>query len=265
MTWFTEGSGFGTISPPRISGLPARLAATLPFLLAALLKLSLSFFRAPSLFSPPEPAASPSLPDPAWLRGRLLSARTVDKPAASGTLRPSVGMRVLRGLRELARLGRVGSDAAVGADDGGMPREGDVGREGVFKGCGLDEGGWCFLCFLREDSVPLASERLGEPGRLRLEDEDAFLSGSRCLLGRFEGVLVPLDDAPEPEGFDVAFPFSGSEGLGFFSSSFLRSASFSRSVSVSSDSLYRNVSESIRPTPSSNTSSEYGLSAESES
>lgn len=96
--------------------------------------------------------------------------------------------------------------------------------------------------------MPLASERLGEPGRLRFEDDDAFLRGSRCLLGRFEGVLVPLDDAPDPVGFDVDFPFSRSEGLGFFSSSFLRSASFSRSVSVSSDSVYQHISESMHRT-----------------
>ena len=107
----------------------------------------------------------------------------------------------------------------------------------MFEGCELEEGRWFFLCFFRDDSVPLASERLGEPGRFRLEDEEAFLRGAGCLLGRFEGVLVPLDEAPEPEGFEVDFPFSRSEGLGFFSSSFLRSASLRRSVSVSSDSL----------------------------
>lgn len=59
----------------------------------------------PSLFSPPEPAASPSLPDPAWLRGRLPSGRTVDR-LGSGTFRALDVIRVLEDLRELARVGR---------------------------------------------------------------------------------------------------------------------------------------------------------------
>lgn len=233
--WLGGGPGFEVASLLRMSGLPARLAGTLPFLLAALPKLSLSFLRAPSLFSPPEPAASPSLPDPAWLCGRLPCA--VDgTESGTFTFEVSVGTRVLEDLRELVRVGRAGSKVAAGADDDGTPRE-DVDLEELFKVCEVEVGGCCFLAFLREDSVPLASERLGEPGRFRLEEEEVFLRGSRCLLGRLEGVLVPLDEVPEPEGFDVAFPFSGSDGLGFFSPSFIRSSSFRRSVSVSSDSL----------------------------
>ena len=55
-------------------------------------------------------------------------------------------------------------------------------------------------------------------------------------------MLLPLDEAPE-EIFDgpAGTPFSMSDGLGFFSSSFLRS-SFRRSVSVSSESDYEPVS-----------------------
>lgn len=63
--WIAPWPPFATASPPRISGLPARLAGTLPFLFAPLAKLSLSFLRVPSLISPPEPATSFSLPEPA--------------------------------------------------------------------------------------------------------------------------------------------------------------------------------------------------------
>ena len=61
-------------------------------------------------------------------------------------------------------VGRVAS----GADDGSA-FVGDIGRDG---GLMVDDWGWeeaaCFLCLFLEDSVPLASDRLGEPGRLRL-------------------------------------------------------------------------------------------------
>lgn len=92
-----------------------------------------------------------------------------------------------------------------------------------------------FFCFLREDSLPLASERLGEPGRLRAWDDDS-LSGS-LVLGRFEGVLLPLVEVPEAVFSVVSpalpLPFSAAA----FSSSRLRSSSFCFSASESSDSL----------------------------
>ncbi len=92
-----------------------------------------------------------------------------------------------------------------------------------------------FLCFLREDSVPLASERLGEPGRFSAL-VDAFLRGSEAF-GLVEGVLVPFVEAPEGTLLaSLDFRLSLSEAA-FFSPSFLRSSSFRRSVSVSSDSL----------------------------
>lgn len=98
--------------------------------------------------------------------------------------------------------------------------------------------GCFFFCFLREDSLPLASEFRGDPARfLRLFVEVEFLWGSACFEGRPEGVLVP--EAPE----DLFFFFSLS-GVFLFSaflrsSSFFASSSFRRSVSVSSDSLWK--------------------------
>ena len=47
------------------SGLPARLVSGVAFLLPDLPNFNISFFRAPSLPSPPEPAVSRSLPEPA--------------------------------------------------------------------------------------------------------------------------------------------------------------------------------------------------------
>ena len=90
-----------------------------------------------------------------------------------------------------------------------------------------------FLCFLWDDSLPLASERLGEPGRLREEADTVRLRGSGCFPGRDEGVLVPLVEAPDGGwGFDL------SAAVAFFSSaSFLSCSSLRRSVSVSEDSL----------------------------
>lgn len=95
---------------------------------------------------------------------------------------------------------------------------------------------FCFLIFLREDSAPLASDKLGEPGRLSALDDAVFLRGPGFLPARW-GVLVPLVEAPDDclEGL----AFSTSDSPGFLSFSFLRSSSFSRSVSVSSDSDYR--------------------------
>ena len=50
-----------------------------------------------------------------------------------------------------------------------------------------------FLCFLRDDSFPLDSDRFGDPGLFRFF---GFLKGSVCF-GRPEGVLVPLEEAPD--------------------------------------------------------------------
>lgn len=97
----------------------------------------------------------------------------------------------------------------------------------------------CFLIFLRDDSAPLASERLGEPGRLSALDGTGFLSGPACFPGRW-GVLVPFVEAPD-DGLD-GLAFSTSDSAVFLSFSFLRSSSFKRSVSVSSDSDYELVS-----------------------
>ena len=91
------------------------------------------------------------------------------------------------------------------------------------------------MCFFRVDSLPLASEPSGEPGRLRLLVEMECLRGSPCLDGRCEGVVVPLEDVPEGT---LAFSLSFS-GEDLFSSAFFRSSSFWRSVSVLSDSLLR--------------------------
>ena len=76
-----------------------------------------------------------------------------------------------------------GRDApASGADDEGG-RAGDMGREGTGEDVpdGWEDEPCFFLCFLRDDSVPLASERLGEPGRLRAL-VGAFLRGSEALV-----------------------------------------------------------------------------------
>jgi hypothetical protein len=89
----------------------------------------------------------------------------------------------------------------------------------------VDEGCF-FLCFFRDDSLPLDSERLGDPGLLRLLD---FFEGSKCL-GRPDGVFVPLDEAPEASlDSDLA--------LFFASSSFCLSISFCFSSSEVSSSL----------------------------
>lgn len=89
----------------------------------------------------------------------------------------------------------------------------------------------CFLCFLRDVSVPEASERFGDPGRLSARDDD-FLERSECL-GRPEGVFVPFEEAPEGK-FSLSLPFALS--VPFRSSSF-RSSSLTRAVSESSESL----------------------------
>jgi hypothetical protein len=103
-----------------------------------------------------------------------------------------------------------------------------MGRDpgiGVDVPVGCDDGCF-FLCFFREDSLPLDSERLGEPGRLRLF---AFFRGSECF-GRPEGVLVPFDDVPEAN-------FDSILALALASSSFRLSISRCFSSSEVSSSL----------------------------
>ena len=185
------------LAPLATSGLPALLPCGDPFLLDM---VSFSFFlRVPSLMSPPEPALpSVSLPEP-WRRFAEVL----------GSLPLGMG--------------------------------GDPGREG---GCRVDEDwiwaatrGCFFFCFLRADSLPLASESRGDPGRfLRLLEEVERLRGSACFDGRPEGVLVP----EAPEDLDFFFSLSGVFLFSAFlrSSSFLSSSSFRRSVSVSSVSLW---------------------------
>lgn len=175
-----------------------------------MLSFSLILFLVPSLISPPEP----SLPEPASARGRLLA--------------PSFARDCVE-------------RASSGADDGGRG-SGDIGLDTGFKEDGWedDDDGWrcCCFRFLRDDSLPLASDMLGEPGRLRLFDEAVLLRDVECLLGRPEGVFAPEDGL---EAF-AALAFSRSDDVPLRSSSFFRSSSFRRSVPVSSDSLCQVVS-----------------------
>ncbi len=96
----------------------------------------------------------------------------------------------------------------------------------------------CFLCFLRVDSAPDASDRPGDPGRLRAAEE-ALRDRSVLCFGRPEGVFVPLVEVPERKlsvllvMASLVFLFSPA----LRSSSFFRSSSLARSVSEVSDSL----------------------------
>ena len=220
--FFAALSGPGKELPT--SGLPARLwgAVPLPLFCSLVLvtfevNLILMRPRVPSPFSSPEPAASFSLPEPAGFLWRGLEALGWS----------ALGARFeAEGLRELARFGLelFFSEPAVACCGGG-----EVGLEEACSDWGTL---CCFFTFLRADSVPLASERLGEPGRFSLLAL-VFLDASGALPGRCEGVLLPFVDAPDG-GFEApALSISD-----FFSSSFLRSSSFRRSVSESSDSDY---------------------------
>ena len=51
-------------------------------------------------------------------------------------------------------------------------------------GCDDDVRGCFFFCFLREDSLPLASELSGDPDRLRFVVEDEGFSASPCFEDR---------------------------------------------------------------------------------
>lgn len=105
-----------------------------------------------------------------------------------------------------------------------LPAAAAVGEIGRDVGCGVGcEEACLFLAFLRDVSVPLASEPLGDPRRLR-EVAD-FFSGS-VYFGRPEGVLLPFD---EPESFCWFF----SSSAFFFSSSFWRSVSLSSELWIS--------------------------------
>lgn len=113
---------------------------------------------------------------------------------------------------------------------------GDLGRDGGPLGVdmpvlSLEDSPCFFLGFLREDSLPLASERLGEPGRFSEVEDAVRLRGSECLLERLEGVFVPLEEEPEG-GLSL-----GLSPVFFSSASFFACSSFSRSASVSDASL----------------------------
>lgn len=51
----------------------------------------------------------------------------------------------------------------------------------------------CFFRRLRVDSLPLVSERLGEPGRLRLDMESFGCKPPACFSTRPEGVLALVE------------------------------------------------------------------------
>lgn len=114
---------------------------------------------------------------------------------------------------------------------------GDIGREPTAL-VDCDEVRPCFfLCFFLEDSVPLASERSGDPGRLRLVAY--FFSGSVCF-GRPDGVFVPLEEAPEGTLL-VSLPLSLSDLSPSF---FFSSSSLSLSSSLASSSLWERTNQS---------------------
>jgi hypothetical protein len=103
---------------------------------------------------------------------------------------------------------RTGIDEAIG----------DMGREpGWVEDC---EGECLFLPFLRDVSVPLASDTLGDPRRFRDAPAAAFFGRSPCL-GRPDGVVFPFEDA--------------ADSFLFFSSSVFRSSSLGFSGSDSSE------------------------------
>ena len=209
------------------SGLPALLSLGLPLLLLGLESLSLMRFRLPSLISAPEPAPSPSLPDPAPVRARLLfSGLTVSRIIEP--LRCGCG-RATGCVPEETSAGSGAEEVGAGAGERGL----EGGPLGVDMPVAGFERLYFFLCFLRDDSLPLASERLGEPGRLRDVEDTVRLRGSGCLAGRDEGVFVPLVEEP-----DGGWALALSDAAAFFSSaSFLSCSSFKRSVSESDDSL----------------------------
>lgn len=100
---------------------------------------------------------------------------------------------------------------------------------GVVDRLGRTEPLACFLTFLREDSLPLDSERFGEPGRLRDLPFFETASDAFCLPW---GVVLPFG-VPPADGFSFSLP----SVFAFWSSSF-----FSPSASsFSSSSLCRQM------------------------
>jgi hypothetical protein len=77
-----------------------------------------------------------------------------------------------------------------------------------------------FFIFLRVDSLPLDSERFGEPGRL---SDLPFFRASVCFCLP-DGVVAPLDEVP-----DATLSFGSCLIFVLFSSSFLASSCFSSS------------------------------------
>lgn len=107
-----------------------------------------------------------------------------------------------------------GNKARTGTDDA----TGVMGRDpGCVEDCEVE--GLLFP-FLRDVSVPLASDTLGDPRRFRDTPMAAFFDVSECF-GRPEGVVLPFDG--------VAGSFL------FLSSSTFRSSSLLFSASVSSE------------------------------
>lgn len=159
--------------------------------------LSFNFFDFPdSLTSPPDPAApSTSLADPA--PGKVLLTRFL-------LALEQLVIEPVRGAKKI----RTGTDDVTGV----------MGREpGCVEDCEVE--GLLFP-FLRDVSVPLASDTLGDPRRFRDTPIAAFFDVSECF-GRPEGVVLPFDG--------VAGSFL------FFSSSTFRSSSLFFSASVSSE------------------------------
>ena len=87
----------------------------------------------------------------------------------------------------------------------------------------------CFLDFFRADSVPLTSDKFGDPGRFKVER--AFFRGSECLFLP-EGVLVPLVDSPDGSRLPSA---SLPLGFSFVSADLAWSSSFPASSESSED------------------------------
>ena len=179
-------------------GLVARLPPGLTFLLPGAPVFNLIFLRLPSLMSPPDPAPSPSLPEPAP-RGRFSSFPRVAVvfffKLAVPLERPAFVSELMAGERE---------------------REGPFGV--LTPEARPDDVPCFFFCLFCADSFPLASERSWDPERFSVL-EVALRWGS-CFL-RPDGVLVPFVEAPEPG----KVPFFFSSASFWFSSSLRRSSS----------------------------------------
>ena len=100
----------------------------------------------------------------------------------------------------------------------GIP--GPCGMGVVERLCPAVEPAFFFTFFLRVDSLPLDSEWVGDPGRLRFF---AFMSISVCLFP--EGVVEPFGAVPEAVLSFSVFAFSSSSFLACDSSSSSSSSS----------------------------------------